>query len=64
MTTEAIVTVLEDLRENVMHIRKDVDLLKGIFLEDAFLTSKERKHLDETLRLLKENKKSDFVKLI
>ena len=34
MTTEAIVTVLEDLRENVMHIRKDVDLLKGIFLEN------------------------------
>ena len=56
--------VLSVLQDDIRHIRKDVDLLKAMFLEDALLTVKERKHIDETMRLLKQRKKDDFVKLV
>lgn len=58
-----MVKVLDELRADLKHVRNDVDVMKGILLEDRFLTAEERKHLDETMRLLKEGKKSEFVKL-
>ncbi|MEK6961105.1 MAG: hypothetical protein AABX47_08095 [Nanoarchaeota archaeon] len=64
MSTETeMVKVLDELRADLKHVRNDVDVMKGILLEDRFLSSDERKHLDETMRLLKEGKKSDFVKI-
>ncbi|MEK6960908.1 MAG: hypothetical protein AABX47_07070 [Nanoarchaeota archaeon] len=64
MSTELeMVKVLDELRTDLKHVKNDVDVMKGILLEDRFLTSDERKHLDETMRLLKEGKKSDFVKI-
>jgi len=64
MATEAVVKVLNELREDVRHIKNDVDVLKSIFLEDVVLTKEERKHLDETLHLLKERKMNEFVKIV
>ena len=54
MSTETqMVKVLDELRAEIKHVKNDVDVLKGVHLEDRFLTSDERKHLDETIQLLK-----------
>ena len=64
MTTTVIVKALDALQREVKHVRKDVDLLKGLLLGDTLLTKEERVHLDETMRMLKEGKTSEFVRLV
>ena len=64
MTTKLIVKALGELQNEVKHVRKDIDLLKGMLLDDALLTKEERIHLDETMRLLKEGKTGEFVRVV
>ncbi len=63
-TETTILKTLEEFRIDLKHIRKDVDVLKGLFLEDSFLTKEERKHIDETMRFVKTGKKDEFIRLI
>ena len=56
--------VLDELRKDIKHVRRDVDVLKGMLFEDAVLTKEERAHLDETIHLFKEGKTREFVRLV
>ena len=54
---------LHAIREDISHVKTDVDFLKAIILEDAFLTSEEKTHLEKTMKELKSGKMENFISI-
>ncbi len=54
---------LREIRNDVRHVKVDVDMLKATILEDAFLTKEEKEHLEKTIQDFKSGKMEKFVSL-
>jgi len=58
-----ITRTLNEIQTDIRHVKSDVDVLKSIMLEDAFLTEEEKKHLEQTIKDFEKGRTENFASL-